>query len=60
MVTKGGAPLVFQLSHQRDAGVIIKNAVYDDARLRGKCHLLVQPADPEQTSSPGEGIRGVS
>ena len=46
MVTEGGAPLVFQLPHQRVVGV--KNVVYDDTRLEGKCQLLVQ--------SPG-GIR---
>ena len=51
MVTKGGAPLVFQLPHQR--AVSVKNAVYGDARLEGKFHLLVQPAAPEQTSPPG-------
>ena len=56
MVTKGGAPLVFQLPHQR--AVSVKNAVYDDTRLEGKCQLLVQSAGPEQTLSPGEGEGG--
>ena len=60
MVTEGGAPLVFQLTHQR---VEPKNAVYDDARFQRKMpsadslDYLVQAAGSEQTSSPG-GRRG--
>ena len=56
MVTEGGAPLVFQLTHQR---VEPKNAVYDDARFQRKMpsadslDYLVQAAGSEQTSSPG-------
>ena len=63
MVTEGGAPLVFQLTHQR---VEPKNAVYDDARSRRKMlsadslDYLVQAAGSEQTSSPGGGRGGVT